>query len=149
MNSRGFTGIVDAVFCVILIGVSAHLLLLAQEEPAGDDDIQDPGQAVDRLFSGEMEYSDIGVEVEYGGIVGMNRIAYVSLCKGDGRFMEYAGGFLSSIYPWEGSYRLTIEWPGGTATEGAGGDGEPWRSASRTYFTGISGEMTVTLEVFR
>ncbi len=148
MNRRGMTAIADAVFCVILIGISANILMISQAEPPDDGDVQDPGQVLDRLFSGKMEYSDIGVEVEYEGTVGMNRIAYVSLCKEDGRFMEYASGILGEVYPWEGSYRLIVGWDGETAAAGCDGD-EPWKSASRTYFTGLSGELAVTLEVFR
>ena len=133
---------------MILIGISANILMISQAEPPDDGDVQDPGQVLDRLFSGKMEYSDVGVEVEYGGIVGMNRIAYVSLCKDDGKFMGYASGILDEIYPWQDSYRLTVECTGDSETSGGGGDG-PWKSASRTYFNGVSGEISVTLEIFR
>jgi len=142
------TAIVDAVFCIMLIGIAANVLVLTGGGGGNGDEVQEPGQVIERIFSGSMEYSDIGTEVEYEGTVGMNRIAYISLCKDDGRFMAYACGIVSEIYPWLDSYRLTISWSDGTETGGSG-DGDAWMSAERTYYNGFSGYISVTLEVFR
>lgn len=113
-----------------------------------DPDLAEPSEIMDTIFAGRQRYTDLGITDSPGGVAPMNRIAYVSLSNGDGCFADLVQNALAHVYPWEGSYYVSISCSAGSDARGTLSD-DPWRTFSGTYQSGYGDDITVTVHLYR
>lgn len=101
MDRRGMSAVADAVMFIMLISIAAGMMAAWQSHD-GEPDLTEPSEIVETVFAGRVAYSDLGIEGSPGGIAPMNRVAYVSLGNGDGRFADLLEKALAHVYQWEG-----------------------------------------------
>lgn len=148
MNRRGISALTDAVVFIAIIAVAANILLSVPGYVDPGSEVQDPSEVLERVMASKMDYSDIGMVIDAEWKVPVSRLAYISICKGDGAFKDYLSGVLGSVYPWDSSFHFTVTCSKGTEEAGIV-SGICWKEVTRTYESGYSDPITVVLRVYR
>lgn len=142
-DKHGFTGIADAMFFVVIIGIASAALAgyMADDQTS---DPGDPSEFADTVFTGRIS----GEEFGYGDISRTEDVATytaASLLMEDGVAAEYLGGLTESMYGDPGRYRMTFSC--GDSSETLGGFPEsPSASYEHAYPTPY-GDLEVVIEL--
>lgn len=106
LSRRGFTGIVDALFFILLIGIATAVVAADSEEP---EEVRDSclSDTADAVFQGRISSEGLGID-DYDRNVPVTDLVSVSMARDDGRAEQYLSGILDKAFARPGSYYLEI-----------------------------------------
>ena len=135
LNRKGFTGVVDAMFFIALIGIAVAVLAggTAQEGYVPD---YDASSFCDEAFRSKVTCAEFGMDIEDGRIHPVADLTAASVAAGDGSAETYFGRLLDGVFGRPGAYLMTIGFGGDSVSVGSGGGRR--RTASRPTIHPVS-----------
>lgn len=123
LNRRGFTGVVDAMFFIMLIGIAVALLSSAVPD-APQEPEADASAFCDAAFRSKVTGEEFGMDTGDGRTYPVVDLTAASLSVGDGAAASYFGKLLDGVFERPGSYLMTLDFGGNAASVGSGGGRE-------------------------
>ncbi len=123
LNRRGFTGAVDAMFFITLIGIAVALLASAVPD-APQDPEADASAFCDAAFRSKVTGREFGMDLGDSRAYPVVDLTAASVSLGDGAAASYFGRLLDGVFERPGSYLMTLAFGDGTVSVGSGGGRE-------------------------
>ncbi|WP_400219889.1 hypothetical protein [Methanomethylophilus alvi] len=129
LNRKGFTGVVDAMFFIALIGIAVAVLAggTAQEGYVPD---YDASSFCDEAFRSKVTCAEFGMDIEDGRVHPVADLTAASVAAGDGSAETYFGRLLDGVFGRPGAYLMTIGFGGDSVSVGSGGGTETYGFSS-------------------
>ena len=150
MDRKGLTGIVDAMFFIIIMEAALAVVVLA--DGSEDSDAEDASEIADAVMMGNITMADFGMEDSDGRPYPVPDLIAVSLSRNDGMAERWLSETMCQIFPRVSDFHIDAEYvhPDGRVIPFAAGDGNgPVSSYTGTYRPTLGGEITLRLEICR